>query len=496
MPATCHALGAMQSSDETPVTTSSPAGALVPPGFLFGVATAGFQVEGGFNGPGEPANNWAGWERAGRVEPSGIALDFWNSYEQHLDRVAAMGCNTFRMSVEWARVETEDGHFDIDALDRYVSILGACHGRGLTPLVTLHHFTHPAWLGEDLWLSPGSPERYLAWVRRALEALGDACRHWVTINELNVLAIQSYLIGMFPPGRVGDFHSTLRVIDNLLTAHVLAYQEIHSLQPDAVVSTNNYAMSIYELDRLFADLLRARSEHVERHELGAWLADRRHAYHETLSIASRPAWQVAERLLRRMAAARIPLERSLPRATSAVYSATSERLCDVNQLDYYDPVIAHHLRLPGHRTAGGTNWLPGRMLWDDPPDPPGLARYAAANQEGDIPLWVVENGMCNRVRRGRSYPRLDGWSRPRYMTENLASVVSAIDAGIPVEGYWHWTLADNYEWGSYEPRFGIFGIDRERGARWMPTDSLGNDSASAYRRLISGLRAGDRSVLS
>jgi beta-glucosidase/6-phospho-beta-glucosidase/beta-galactosidase len=111
---------------------------------------------------------------------------------------------------------------------------------------------------------------------------------------------------------------------------------------------------------------------------------------------------------------------------------------------------------------------------------------------------VVENGLCNRVRNGRSWPRVDGWDRPRYLRENLAAVVDAADAGVPVTGYWHWSLVDNYEWGSYQPRFGLFGVDRhrgERGFRWLDTDAMGDDAAGAYARLITGLRAGDRSVL-
>jgi beta-glucosidase len=110
-----------------------------------------------------------------------------------------------------------------------------------------------------------------------------------------------------------------------------------------------------------------------------------------------------------------------------------------------------------------------------------------------IPLWVVENGLCNRVRDGRSFARLDGWDRPRYLRENIAAVVEAIDSGVPVDGYWHWSLVDNYEWGSYEPRFGIFGIDRNRGPRgfrWLDTDADGKDSAAAYRRLITWARDG------
>ena len=80
----------------------------------------------------------------------------------------------------------------------------------------------------------------------------------------------------------------------------------------------------------------------------------------------------------------------------------------------------------------------------------------------------------------------------------MAAVVDAIDGGVPVEGYWHWSLVDNYEWGSYEPRFGLHGVDRGRGGRggtWLETDAMGRDSAGAYRTIIAGLRVGDRTVL-
>ncbi|HEX6596360.1 MAG TPA: family 1 glycosylhydrolase, partial [Acidimicrobiales bacterium] len=92
---------------------------VLPPGFRFGVATSGFQVEGGYNRPGLPSNNWLEWEREGRVTPAGRALDFWNRYEDVLDRAVAAGCSAFRLSVEWARCEPAAGRYDEDAFARY-----------------------------------------------------------------------------------------------------------------------------------------------------------------------------------------------------------------------------------------------------------------------------------------------------------------------------------------------------------------------------------------
>jgi beta-glucosidase len=188
------------------------------------------------------------------------------------------------------------------------------------------------------------------------------------------------------------------------------------------------------------------------------------------------------------------------RAVEAVYASDHGRTLDVVGFDYYDPVASRHLRAPGHMTAGGRTWAPARELWDDVPDPVGLHTWLAAQHDATpgLPLWVVENGLCNRVRNARSYPRLDGWDRSRYLRENIAAVMAAVDAGLLVSGYWHWSLVDNYEWGSYQPRFGLFGLDRHHGptgAQWLDTDSMGGDSAGTYRRIIAGLRQGDRSVL-
>jgi beta-glucosidase len=463
---------------------------VLPEGFRFGVATAGFQIEGGTNGPGEPRNNWFAFEEAGRVEPSGLANDFWNRYEEQLDRAVAAGCDAFRLSVEWARCEPEPGAYDEAAFARYRAIIDACHDRGLEPLVSLHHFCHPHWLGVDLWLDGDAPDRFAEWAGVVVDRLGGRVREWVTVNEPNIYALQTYWTGDFPPGRFLDTGATVRAIDHLLTGHVLAHAEIHARRPDAVVATNTFCFSAYELDQLLVDVLLCRAEGVQREELGPWLRARRSAYDLAMGSGS-----VRERAARHLIGRMVPLERALPRTVAAVYASPHECSQDVTQIDVYNPTISSHFRLPGHRTAGGRNPMPTRLLWDDPPDPPAFAHLTRLNQRGDRPVWIVENGLCNRVRNGRSHPRVDGWTRPRYLREHLAQLVRLVDAGVPVGAYFHWTLADNYEWGSYEPRFGLYGVDRERGLRWSDHDSMGEPSAATYRAIIEALKAGERSVL-
>jgi beta-glucosidase len=479
---------------------------------LFGVATAGFQVEGGYNGPGDPANNWLGWEGAGRIEPSGNACDFWLQPDQALDRAAGLGCNAFRLSLEWARLEPEEGQFDATALDGYLRILDGCHDRGMEPIVTLHHFTHPAWLGEEFWLDDDSPDRFAAHVARVVPPLSSRCRHWITINEPNILALMGWVEGACPPGRRMAFADAFAVLDNLLAAHVLAYRAVHLVQPGAMVTVNTSSSSIYEHDRLLTDLLGARRAGVTRDDVDAWVDGRRLA-HDALF----PAHRAGEVFLRRVFAGASPYGRTAS-GNSRLQDAVRARIrqpsrrrvldvlydgppgaagqpLDASGFDWYDPVASRATRLPGHQSAGGRRWEPSRAIWDVPPDPQGLTRWCADQHTllPDLPLWVVENGICNRVHHGRSYPRLDGWDRPRYLRAHVGAVMDAVGEGVPVTAYLHWSLVDNYEWGTYEPRFGIFGIDRSRGPRgfrWLETDAQGRDSATAYRRLIEWAHQG------
>ena len=190
---------------------------LLGDGFAVGVATSGYQVEGGFNGDGEPHNNWAAWEGAGKAARSGLACDFWRHPEEALDRAAAIGCNAFRLSVEWARIEPQPGAFDAAALERYVEILSLCADRGLEPIVTLHHFTHPFWLGEEFWLRPGSPDIFARHVERVVPPLAPYCRRWVTINEPNIVTLMGWIEGACPPGRRMAVSDAFSALDNILT---------------------------------------------------------------------------------------------------------------------------------------------------------------------------------------------------------------------------------------------------------------------------------------
>ena len=494
------------------------AASLLGDGFLVGVATSGYQIEGGFNGPGEPHNNWSGWEDIGRAARSGIACDFWRHPEEALDRAAALGCNVFRLSVEWARLEPSPGNFDDAALERYAEILSLCGARGLAPMVTLHHFTHPWWLGEEFWLRPGSPDVFARHVARVVPALAPYCRHWVTINEPNIVALTGWIEGATPPGRRLAVSDAFCVLDNLLTAHVLAADAVAAVQPEALVTTNTSASSVYEHDRMLTDLLQLGAAGIDPSDVDRYIDERR-----TLHDAAFPPRHAGEAGIRRWFAAVSPYgngpgwgpglgaRRAVRRLTrsdaprrvvDAVAASSGGRTLDAVSFDWYDPVASHAVRVPGRRTpAGKRDWSFSRALWDTQSHPSALRSWCAteAALHPGLPLWVVENGMATRVSAGDGEPerRADRMDRPRYLRAHLGAVAEAVAEGLPVAAYLHWSLVDNYEWGTYEPRFGLFGLDRREPdrVRWLDTDAQGDDASGEFARVVAGLRAGDRSVL-
>jgi hypothetical protein len=362
---------------------------------LLGVTTAGYRIEGGVNGPGEPANNWVRWERSGRSARAATG-DFWARPEPVLDRAAALGCDAFGLTVEWARLEPEEGVFDDAALERYAAILGLCAARGLTPVVTLHHATHPWWLGDEFWLTPGAPDRFAGHVARIAPRLTAACRRWVTVDHPSTVARRGWLVGAAPPGRRGAIADAWAVVDNLLTAQVLADAAIRRAQPDAVVVTTTGASSPYEQDRLLVDLLRARSFGVDRADVDRWVDERR-AGHD---VASPPAG-LGGLVVRRAVAAMSPFGSSASPLRTRLRRPSPRRVLDV----VYD---GSPLAEPG-------------PIGVDRADPPSLAAWC--HEQGVVdpaaPLWVFGHGTGP------------------VLAASVAAAFEARSLGAPLQAYLH-----------------------------------------------------------
>jgi beta-glucosidase len=170
-----------------------------PDGFLLGTATAAHQVEGGnWN------NDWWAWEHqpgSGCAEPSGDACDHWHRWPEDVRMLAGLGFGAYRFSLEWSRIEPEEGEFSRAALDHYRRMCAGCREAGLEPVVTFHHFTTPRWVAaRGGWADPATAERFARFCERAARQLSDLVGRACTINEPNIVAHHGYLSGVFPPG--------------------------------------------------------------------------------------------------------------------------------------------------------------------------------------------------------------------------------------------------------------------------------------------------------
>jgi beta-glucosidase len=200
-----------------------------PDGFVWGTATAAHQVEGGnWN------NDWWAWEHdpaSPCVEPSGDACDHWHRWPDDLRLLADLGFNAYRFSLEWSRIEPEDGEFSRATLEHYRRVCIACRDLGLAPVVTFHHFTTPRWVAaRGGWAEPATAERFARFCARAAAHLGDVMARACTLNEPNIVATMGYLTGIFPPG-ARDAALRRRVNEVLVAGHRQGVAAIRAAAP-------------------------------------------------------------------------------------------------------------------------------------------------------------------------------------------------------------------------------------------------------------------------
>lgn len=399
---------------------------LFPRGFLWGCATAAHQVEGQ-----NTNNNWWAWEQQpGRIingEKSGKACDWWGGrWREDFDRAAEANQNAHRLSIEWSRVQPAPDRWDESALDYYREMLQGLAERGMTPMVTLHHFSEPLWLTErGSWEAPEVAELFNRFVEKIVEALGEYVNLWVTINEPNVMLTSAYFMDDFPPGK-NDFGAAFRVAENFTKAHAMAYHTIHRLQVSARVGIAlNYrsftpARSWSPLDRWAANLLGSSFNHM---------------FPDALQIGR----------LRFIA-----LSKSIPQAKGTQ---------DFLGINYYSrDQVAFNLLKPGELFARRF-YLPDAEL--SPTGfianvPEGMFEALKWGLKFNVPLIITENGVEDA----------DDHLRPRYLIQHLHQVWRAVNFNFPVKGYFHWTLVDNFEWErGWSQRFGLWELDVETQAR-------------------------------
>lgn len=391
-----------------------------PQGFLWGTATAAHQVE-GYN----IHNNWWAWEQQpGHIlneDKSGAACDWWGGrWREDFERAQAAGQNAHRFSVEWSRIQPVPDKWEESALDRYREMARNLVERGMTPMVTLHHFSDPLWFSEmGGWENEKAPDLFTPFVTKVIQALKEYVNLWITINEPNVLSLSSYLIGAFPPGKK-DLRLYFKVLYHLLRAHALAYHAIHQVQ-----STARVGFTLY-----YRDMLPAKeSSPFDRFATN----NLSRIFNEFFPDAAQdgvlrfPAWR-----------RRVPEARSTQDFLALDYYTQ-----DIVTFDLFRPteLFGRRSNPPGVEMSE-TNFIANA--------PKGLFRALNWGRKYKIPIIVTEHGLDDSK----------DILRPRFLIEHLHQLWRAVNFNFPVKGYFHWTLVDNFEWErGWSQRFGLWELD-------------------------------------
>jgi len=489
--------------------------------FFWGVSTSGYQSEGGFNGTGEPQNNWAIAEKTGRFARTGRAAEFWERYTEDFKLAASLGLNSFRMGIEWARVQptSDDSRqdipppFDDAAIDAYADRIAACREAGLEPVVTLQHFTHPAWLGVDAWLEDRTVRLFAEFVDHVVTRIAKRmvsvhkCNPigiFITINEPNILVQNTYLTPHFPGQEFGP-DVALRAYNRLLAGHVRAYNVIHDIYQTQeyatpLVTTNTFCSDTYWSDLVILDLLSSRENGVTNIEV--MFAEGCAALRDAIENSGLPFQSDLFVWLGRLF--HLTIDYFAPKFftmqnwsyfLTTLADSPRARVFDFVGVDYYDPFAGHMFRLPSFRDLEfSSSNLRAHLLdgftskwWDWRLLPEGLGffcKYYAMRY--DRPILIAENGMAlhRKSDNSASHHRRDGISRSDYLSYHVREVQKLRSEGCPVIGYMHWSMTDNYEWGSYTPRFGLYSIDYQSDAKRVMRDHLGDSPAHTYAKLI------------
>ena len=383
-----------------------------PKGFLWGAATAAHQVEGNNIN----SESWVLEHTPGTMyaEPSGDAVDHYHRYRDDMALLAKLGFNSYRFSIEWARIEPQEGIFSLAELEHYRRMLACCHEHGLTPIVTFHHFTSPRWLMQTGgWESNDTPDKFARYCERATKHLGDLIGAACTTNESNLPALLNAM-GYMPPT------SQMRAAPWWVAAANALGVAPEKLAPFQYVDP----------DKAFDVLIAAHHKGMAAIKSGP----NNFPVGMTLAIQDIQAGPGGEAVADAM--------------RHKINGAFLERLRGddfVGVQTYSRARFGPHGALPPEEGVEGT--LMGYEFWPEALE--ATIRYAV-NITGS-PVIVTENGLGTP----------DDTRRIEYIRRAVKGVANCLRDGLDVRGYTYWSAFDNFEWSmGYRPTFGIIGVDR------------------------------------
>lgn len=376
-----------------------------PDGFLWGAATSAYQVEGG-----NVNSDWWRWEKDQGKENSGPACRHYELYEEDFSLAQGINHNAHRLSIEWSRIERQEGKFSDAELKHYLDVILSLRRRNIEPVVTLHHFTNPVWFSDDGgWENAKSVQRFARYCYFVVHGLARHVRYWITVNEPTIYYSHSYIFGVWPPQKK-SFFKAKRVEDNLVSGHIRAYRLIHDIyremgldRPRVSIAQN--MMSFVPCTKIF------------RNKLAAYLRDKWYNF------------GFLDRIAR---------SRAMDFVGVNYYSRQLVDLKGVGLGNFaWDTCASNHH--PVKKNSLG---------WDIYPE--GLYDLLLKLKNYKLPVIITENGICTG----------DDSLRWEYIRAHLKSIYKAIEKGADVAGYLYWSLLDNFEWDKgFAPRFGLIEVD-------------------------------------
>jgi beta-glucosidase len=398
-----------------------------PKPFLWGVASASYQVEGG-----ETKSNWSWWEtqkdesgkpRIANGDKSGLATDHWNRYPEDIGLMQNLGVNSYRMSLSWSKICPKKGVYDTSVLNHYSAVIDSLLAKNIIPNITLHHFDEPLWFMQN-----GGFEKeenisyYTEFVSKVFLNYGNRVHYWTTFNEVEIFATQGYMMGEFPPGKK-EAKVAGTVLLNVLKAHVLAYKLIKKL-PYGEQSEIGIVKDIF----LF--------EPKNRLNLLDWLTS--YFINDSFNDSSLDFFETGE------------YHFYIPQQANITYTdKDAPNNVDYMGLNYYSHLsTVFNTNDPSKMTSAVAGEEMTDMNYSFYPE--GI--YLAIQRMARIkkPIIITETGIADA----------DDTKRGKFIKRVLYSVSEAIKDGYDVKGFYYWSLTDNFEWAlGYSKRFGLYKVD-------------------------------------
>jgi beta-glucosidase len=433
-----------------------------PRTFLFGAATSAYQIEGAHDADGKEPSIWDAFcRRPGAVDDGStgnVACDHYRRYREDVARMAALGVDAYRFSISWPRVMgTGTSGVNTRGLDFYDRLVDALLERGIRPFLTMYHWDLPQALQETGgWAQPEIVERFAEFARAVGARLGDRVRDWITVNEPEVIAFVGHAYGRHAPG-LRDPRLALRVAHHVLLAHRAASAAIRSEVRNAQVGITLNLAPVHPASEAEEDVAAARR--MDGY-LNRWYLDPLAGRGYPSDIVDWYGGLLDSDMVDEMR------------------TYTSD--LDFLGVNYYSRQVVR--AAPGELAGGAQVRVRDAsyttMDWEVYPR--GLTEILQRVVRDYRPraIYVTENGASFD-----DQPQNGGVSDPariRYLAEHFAEAAKAIESGVPLQGYFVWSLMDNFEWShGYTKRFGIVYVDYATQRR------IDKDSAGWYRRFLA-----------